>query len=158
MTSRLRARVFSRMSLLSALGVTACWNASYPPGFAGVMVGGNQHGPKQSGGSMPAVNAMSVPICEVVVTSAPAPDKSFINDNNGKVFLSPGEQKDISCPALHDLMQPTTMAELEKEGKQMNVVAYGCKKEAYEWAADESAMIFQQTGVTFDHNQKLVIH
>ena len=68
-----------------------------------------------------------------------APDKSFVNDANGKVFLSPGA------------------AQLEKEGKQMQVTAFGCKKEAYDWVADESATLFQKT-VDFDRSQKLVIH
>jgi hypothetical protein len=145
-------------AVLSLLGVAACWGGSaYPPGFAGVTVGGNPHGPVQTGGSMPSVNTLSVPICQVVVTAASAPDKEFVNDANGKVFLSPGEQKDVFCPALHDLMKPTTAAELEKEGKQMQVTAYGCKKEAYDWVADESATLFKQT-LDFDRTQKLVFH
>jgi hypothetical protein len=153
--SRHITRVFTSASLFSLLTVTACWGG-YPPGFEGVTVGGSR-GPVQTGGSMPSVNTMSVPICEVVVTSAAAPDKSFVNDTSGKVFLSPGEQKDVFCPALHDLTKPTTAAELEKEGKQMSVTAYGCKKQAYDWVADESTTLFQQT-VTFDQSQKLVFH
>ncbi len=152
------ARLLAAVPLLSLLGVTACWGAgAYPPGFAGVTVGGNAHGPKQAGGSMPSVNSMSVPICEVVVTSVSEPDKSFVNDLDGKVFLSPGEQKDVFSPALHDMMQPTSADALAKEDKHMNVVAYGCKKEAYDFAADESATLFQQT-VIFDSAQKLVFH
>ena len=151
-------RVLTCASLLSLLGVAACWNGSaYPPGFAGVTVGGNPHGQVQTGGSMPSVNTLSVPICQVVVTAASAPDKSFVNDANGKVFLSPGEQKDVFCPALHDMMKATSTAELEKEGKEMQVTAYGCKKEAYDWVADESATLFQKT-LDFDRNQKLVFH
>jgi hypothetical protein len=37
----------------------------------------------------------------------------------------------------------------------MTVTAYGCKKDAYDWAVDESATLFQKT-VTFDSSQKLV--
>lgn len=107
---------------------------------------------------MPAINSMSVPICEVVVTSGSAPDKSFVNEASGKIFLAPGEEKDVFCPALHDLTKPTTTAELDKEGKHMNVTAYGCKKEGFDWAADESAVLSQQTNVTFDRSQKLVFH
>ncbi len=153
-----RARILAYSRLLPVLAVSACWGGNaYPPGFAGVTVGGNRHGQVQTGGSMPSVNSLSLPICQVVVTAAAMPDKSYVNDANGKVFLSPGEQKDVFCPALHDMMQPTTMAQLEKEGKQMQVTAYGCKKEAYDWVADESVTLFQKT-VDFDRSQKLVIH
>ena len=105
---------------------------------------------------MTAVNSMAVPICEVVVTSASEPDKSFVNDLDGKVFLSPGEQKDVFSPAPHDMMQPTSADALAKEDKHMDLSPTAARK-AYDWAADESATLFQQS-VTFDSSQKLVLH
>jgi hypothetical protein len=151
MFSKIRPR-----TLLIAFTVAGCYGG-YPPGFQGLTVGGQPHGPAISGASMPAVNSLQVPICEVLVT-APAGGKSFANDGTGgQVFLSPGEQKDVFAPALSDLTKAVSSAELEKEGKQMSVTAYGCKKEAYDWTVDESMTLSQQT-VDFDRSRKLVLH
>ena len=139
-------------SLMLLPGLSAC--QAYPPGFAGARVGGAQ-GPAISGGSMPSVNALSVPICEVLVTSVAAPDKSFVNEDKFKIFLAAGEQKDVFMPALHDLTKPLAPGELDKEDRRMKVSAFGCKKEGYDWAADESATLFEKA-VPFTDGQKLV--
>jgi hypothetical protein len=113
--------------------------------------------PQMSSGSMPGVNAMSVPICEVLVTSASMPDKSFVNKSNAKAFLEPGDRKDISAPALHDLSAQLTADQLANEDKHMNVTAYGCKKEAYDLNPDES-MVLSKQAVVFDHGQTITFH
>lgn len=150
-------RLVAGLSVVSLLGATACWNTTLPPEFANVKVGGNEHGSTMAGGSVPAVNTLSVPICQVVVTSASEPDKSFVNEDKGKVFLSPGEQKDVFSPALNEMLHPTSADALDKVDKHMNVAAYGCKKDAYDWAVDDAATLFQKS-VTFDKGQKLVLH
>ncbi len=72
--------------------------------------------------------------------------------------MSPGEKKEVNSPALHDVSQPVTASELDKEAKEsMSVTAYGCKKDAYDWATDESATLSLQT-IVFDRHQTLTFH